>query len=91
MVCKDVPGTENILISVSGNFSDCDEDTDNRVVSYSAYDVYNNLKSAINKSTNVPWSYVYTPVDYVGFTFVSSATARIVETGHYLYMHVTTN
>lgn len=90
MICKDVFGTENILISVSGNFSGGENDTDRRTVSYAAYNTSDFEISRIEKK-NVEKSFIYTPIDYTGFTFRAWSSARIVETGNYLSMYVTTD
>lgn len=89
MVCKDVVGTENLLLSVSGNFANSDAVTDNRSVTYAAYDVFNEEISSTTKD-NVPWSYSYPFTDYTGFTFRAWASARIIETENYFNLYVTT-
>lgn len=90
MICKDVFGTENILISVSGNFSGDETDTDQRRVIYGSYNTADLPISQIEKE-NVGLSFMYTPVDYTGFTFRAWSYARIVETDNWLEMHVTTD
>lgn len=90
MVCKDVFGTENQLISVTTSFGSKNEDTDSRKVTYTSYDFYNNKISTITE--NPPdWAYTYTPVDFTGFTFRASASARIKKTGHSFDLYVTTD
>lgn len=90
MVCKDVFGTSNQLISVSGSFSGGESETTSRTVVYAAYDTMNTQTSRIQKD-DVDQSYMYTPLDYTGFTFRAWSTAKIVATGHYLNMYVTTD
>lgn len=90
MVCKDVFGKENQLISVSGNFSGGENDTKNRTVTYAAYNSADIEISSITKN-NLGLSYIYTPVDYTGFTFRAWSSAEIVETGNKLEMYVSTD
>lgn len=90
MVCKDVFGTENLLISVSGNFSGGTSATDNRKVKYAAYNVYDVETSSISKAVTDTY-FMETPSDYTGFTFRAWSSARIVQTGNYLSMYVSTN
>lgn len=89
MICKDAIGTENMLLSVSGNFSNSDSHTDQREVTYAAYDIFN-AKITSTTKTNVPWSFAYPLTDYTGFTFRAWASARVIDTGGYFDMFVTT-
>lgn len=90
MVCKDVPGTENILISVTGSFSGSQTDTKDRKVTYASYDTSDRTISEVPKP-NVGLSYSYTPIDFTGFTFRAWAEATIKETNNSLYVYVSTD
>lgn len=90
MVCKDVIGRDNLLISVSGSFSGNINETRNRTISYAAYNT-SDFEISSREFTNVGLSYLYTPVDYVGYTFRAWGSAEITATGNYLYLYVSTD
>lgn len=90
MVCKDVWGPENILISITGSWSGTASETTNRVVTYTSYNILN-VVNYHNTKNNVGVTWTYTPVDYTGFTFKATSKAEIVETGHDIYVEVATD
>lgn len=90
MVCKDVFGTDNQLISVTVNFGSKNEDTDGRSVTYASYN-FNDIQTSVITEYPSDWSHTYTPVDFTGFTFRASASARIKKTGNYFDLYVTTD
>lgn len=89
MVCNDVPGTSNLLVSVSGNFSGTESETKDRKVTYASYDVYD--KNISSKTEAVGLSYMFNPTDYKGFTFRAWASATITQSGNQLNLYVTTD
>lgn len=90
MVCRDEWGTSNTLISVTGNWSGEDSDTENRTVTYCYYDVYN-IQSPVVKDNNAPRQFEYYPVDYKGFTFKATSKAQIASTDRWLYLEAATD
>lgn len=90
MVCRDEIGPGNTLISVTGNWSGDDSKTENRTVTYRAYDVLNNAKPEI-KDDDAPRQFEYYPTDYKGFTFKATSEAKIVATGRKMYLEAATD
>lgn len=90
MVCRDEWGTSNTLISVTGNWSGEDSDTENRKVTYCHYSV-GGIQSAVITKTDVPRQFEYYPLDYKGFTFKATSAAQVAETGHWIILEVATD
>lgn len=90
MVCRDEWGTSNTLISVTGNWSGEDADTENRKVTYCHYSV-GGIQSAVITKTDVPRQFEYYPLDYKGFTFKATSQAQVTETGHWIKLEVATD
>ena len=90
MTCRDELGTDNTLISVTGNWSGSDSDTENRTVTYRAYDVFNIAKPEV-ADYNAPRMFEYRPSDYKGFTFKATSYAKIKSTGGEIYLEAATD
>ncbi len=90
MVCRDEIGTSNTLISVTGNWSGEDSDTENRKVTYCHYSV-GGVQSAVITKNKVPRQFEYYPLDYKGFTFKATSEAKVTETGHWIRLEVATD
>lgn len=90
MVCRDEWGTSNTLISVTGNWSGEDSDTEKRKVTYCHYSV-GGIQSAVITETDVPSQFEYYPLDYKGYTFKATSEARVAETGNWIRLQVATD
>lgn len=90
MVCKDILGTNNMLLSVSGNFSNNAAHTEDREVAYAAYDTDDNL-IRYSPHTDVDETFAYPLSDYEGFTFRAWASATITGTDDEFNLYVTTH
>lgn len=90
MVCRDEWGTSNTLISVTGNWSGNDSDTDDRTVTYRPYNVLN-IAGTLVPNYNAPRQFEYYPKDYKGFTFKATSDAVVTSTGHNIHIEVATD
>lgn len=90
MVCRDEIGTSNTLVSVTGNWSGDDSDTENRKVTYCHYSV-GGTKSDVITETDVPRQFEYYPLDYKGFTFKATSQAKVTETDNWINLEVATD
>lgn len=92
---RDVLGTNNILISVSGGWSgdgvrDAENATTSRTVKYASTS-FSGTQINSGSADNVGTSFFYAPSDFTGYTFTLSASAKITATGNTLSLFATTD
>ena len=92
---NDVFGVNNILVSVSGGWSDdgvrdAENATYNRTVSYEGIS-YEGAITNSGSASDVGTSFYYAPNDFIGFTFTLTTTATITATGRTLTLFATTD
>lgn len=92
---NDVFGVNNILVSVSGGWSDdgvrdAENATYDRTVSYKGIS-YEGVTTNSGSASDVGTSFFYAPKDFIGFTFTLTTTATITATGRTLTLFATTD